>query len=263
MGFGGAMSDGYDLFKKQIKQLSGINLDSYKENQMKRRLDSLLVRNKLRDYHEYISLIKGDRSKLDEFVSFMTINVSEFWRNTEQWEILDRHILPGLIKDEGIKVWSAACATGDEPYSLVMLLNKYLPLSKIRVLATDIDKQILQKAREGIYPAKSLKGLPYEFKSGFFKETSPGMFSISEDIKRCVTFKEHNLLTDPYPIGCDLILCRNVLIYFTNEAKEGIYFNFNKALNKGGILFLGNTEQILYPQEYNFTLISSFFYKKQ
>ena len=89
------------------------------------------------------------------------------------------------------------------------------------------------------------------------------MFSISEDIKRCVTFKEHNLLTDPYPIGCDLILCRNVLIYFTNEAKEGIYFNFNKALNKGGILFLGNTEQILYPQEYNFTLISSFFYKKQ
>lgn len=257
------MSDGYDLFKKQIKQLSGINLDSYKENQMKRRLDSLLVRNKLRDYHEYISLIKADHTKLDEFISFMTINVSEFWRNTEQWDILDKSILPKLIKDEGIKVWSAACATGDEPYSLVMLLSKYLPLSKIRVLATDIDKQTLQKAREGVYPAKSLKGLPREFMNGFFRETSPGMFSISEDIKRCVTFREHNLLTDPYPIGCDLILCRNVLIYFTNEAKEGIYFNFNKALNKGGILFLGNTEQILYPQEYNFTLISSFFYKKQ
>jgi chemotaxis protein methyltransferase CheR len=257
------MSDGYDLFKKQIKQLSGINLDSYKENQMKRRLDSLLVRNKLRDYHEYISLIKGDRTKLEEFISFMTINVSEFWRNTEQWAILDKSILPGLIKGEGIKVWSAACATGDEPYSLVMLLSKYLPLSKIRVLATDIDKQILQKAKEGIYPAKSLKGLPHEFKVSFFTETSPGMFSISDEVKRCVTFREHNLLTDPYPIGCDLILCRNVLIYFTNEAKEGIYFNFNKALNKGGILFLGNTEQILYPQEYNFTLISSFFYKKQ
>ena len=185
------MSDGYDLFKKQIKQLSGINLDSYKENQMKRRLDSLLVRNKLRDYHEYISLIKGDRTKLEEFISFMTINVSEFWRNTEQWEILDKSILPGLIKGEGIKVWSAACATGDEPYSLVMLLSKYLPLSKIRVLATDIDKQILQKAKEGIYPAKSLKGLPHEFKVSFFTETSPGMFSISDEVKRCVISGPH------------------------------------------------------------------------
>ena len=257
------MTDDYEYFKRQIQLMTGIDLSSYKENQMKRRLDSLLVRNKLKSYQDYVSVLRNDKAKLDEFISYMTINVSEFWRNGEQWDVLDLYILPKLLKPEGIKVWSAACSTGDEPYSLVMLLSKYLPLYKIKVLATDIDRQILQKAKEGIYTQRSLKGLPERYKGKYFTECSPGLAAISEDIKRCVTFKEHDLLKEPYPVGCDLILCRNVLIYFTNEAKERIYSNFNKSLNKGGVLFLGNTEQILNPAEHNFTLISSFFYKKQ
>jgi len=257
------VTDSYDSFKKQIYLLTGVDLDSYKENQMKRRLDSLIERNGLKGYQDYICLLKSDKAKIEEFISFMTINVSEFMRNTEQWDYLEKNIIPTLLKSEGIKVWSAACATGDEPYSLVMLLSKFLPLTKVKVFATDIDRQILLKARDGIYSAKSLKGVSREFITRYFKETDPGMYAISEEIKRCVTFREHDLLKDPYPIGCDLILCRNVLIYFTNEAKNRIYSGFSKSLNKGGILFLGNTEQILYPQEFNFTLISSFFYKKQ
>ena len=257
------MADSYETFKKQIKLLTGIDLDSYKESQMKRRLDSLIERNGLNGYQDYIFLLRSDKAKIDEFISFMTINVSEFLRNTEQWDVLEKKIIPGLLRPDGIKVWSAACATGDEPYSVAMLLSKFMPLSKVRVLATDIDRQILRKAREGVYGIKSMKGVPREFREKYFEETAPGIYAISDEIKRCVIFKEHDLLKDQYPIGYDLILCRNVLIYFTNEAKKRIYSNFSRSLNMGGVLFLGNTEQILYPADYNFTLISSFFYKKQ
>ena len=99
------MTDDYEYFKRQIQLMTGIDLSSYKENQMKRRLDSLLVRNKLKSYQDYVSVLRNDKAKLDEFISYMTINVSEFWRNGEQWDVLDLYILPKLLKPEGIKVW--------------------------------------------------------------------------------------------------------------------------------------------------------------
>ena len=256
------MTDNYEMFKKQVLFLTGIDLNAYKETQMKRRIESLIARCKLNDYDEYINLIRNDSEKYEEFVNYLTINVSEFWRNPEQWDILDKLVLPELLKMSSIKVWSAACSTGDEPYSAAMLLNKYIPYNMIRITATDIDKQVLQKAKSGIYSEKSIKGLPSAFQQRYFKPVSDGGYEISSEIKKCVMFKEHDLLKDPYPMGCDLIMCRNVLIYFTEEAKNRIYKGFNNALNKGGYLFLGSTEQILYPSDFGFIPVSSFFYKK-
>ena len=136
------MLQGYEKFKKDIYMLTKIDLDAYKEKQMKRRIDTLITKNKVKSYDEYVALIKKDKEKFEQFVSFLTINVSEFYRNPEQWRLLDRDVFPQLIKRFGrnLKIWSAACSTGDEPYSLVMALSKHLPLNQIKIIATDIDK---------------------------------------------------------------------------------------------------------------------------
>ena len=230
---------------------------------MKRRIDTLIGKNMCSTYDQYVALIRGDKERFEEFVNFLTINVSEFYRNPEQWELLDKEVFPNLISKFGnnLKVWSAACSTGDEPYSLVMALSRHLPLEKIKIFATDIDKQVIAKAKVGLYAAKSIENVPADLKQKFFTEIG-GSYQISDLIKQRVEFKEHNLLKDPYPTGCHLIVCRNVLIYFTEEAKEDVYIKFNDALVKDGTLFIGSTEQIINYRELGYDRSKSFFFIK-
>lgn len=254
----------YEQFKTQILSLTKIDLNAYKERQMKRRIDALIAKNKYPGYKEYVNAIRTDSKLFEEFVNYLTINVSEFWRNPEQWKVLETEVIPELIKKSGknLKIWSAACSTGDEPYSLVMLLSKFMPLSNIRIMATDIDKQVLEKARAGLYNQKSLAGLPEEFKKKYFTKIGLSNYQISDEIKKCVDFKQGNLLEDKYPANLDLIVCRNVLIYFTDEAKTDVYKKFNASLKSGGFLFVGSTEQIINYRDLNYQSYRSFFYKK-
>ena len=254
----------YEKFKKSIFSLTQIDLSSYKEKQMRRRIDTLITKNKVSSYDAYVELIKKDKEKFEQFVNFLTINVSEFYRNPEQWKLLENDIIPELIHKFGknIKIWSAACSTGDEPYSLVMAFSRHLPLNQIKVIATDLDKQVLDTARMGLYNEKSISGVPEEFKKKYFTKVG-NSYQISNEIKSRVEFKEHNLLKDPYPSGCHLIVCRNALIYFTEEAKEEIYKKFNSSLVKDGILFIGSTEQIMNYKELNYQRKSSFFFSKE
>ncbi len=258
------MTDSYEIFKTKVFELTKIDLNAYKERQMKRRIDSLITKHKITSYMDYIQVLKTNKVLFDEFVNYLTINVSEFYRNPEQWLLLEKEILPLLMSQSpSLKIWSAACSTGDEPYSLVMLLSKFMPLNKIKIIATDIDKQVLDKARMGLYNVKSLKGLPAEFIKKFFTQINDTTYQIVDSVKACVEFREHNLLKDAYPASMDLIVCRNVLIYFTEEAKTEIYKKFNAALRKEGILFVGSTEQIIQPQSLNFSTLKSFFYVKK
>jgi len=253
----------YEGFKEEILKITKINLTLYKEKQMKRRIDALIKKNNIDTYEEYVKALKGSKNLLIEFINYLTINVSEFYRNPEQWEVLEKEILPLLLtKKKKITIWSSACSTGDEPYTLVMVLNKLLPLSSIKILATDIDLGALEKAQTGMYVSKSLENLPKEMKSKYFTVIGDS-YKIKEEVKNCVEFKQFNLLRDPYPIGIDLIVCRNVLIYFTEEAKNDIYKNFNMSLNPQGILFVGSTEQLITASKYNFKSLKTFFYKKE
>lgn len=259
------MLGSYEAFKDAIYKLTSIDLNSYKERQMKRRIDSLIAKHGIDSYSTYVDVLKSEKVFYDEFINYITINVSEFYRNPEQWRVLEEDILPYIFSCFGkqVKIWSAACSTGDEPYSLVMLLSKFLPFDKIKILATDIDKLVIEKAKIGIYNSKSIKDLPAEFASKYFTRLNDKAIKISDEIKACVEYKQHDLLREPYPSDCDLILCRNVLIYFTDEAKTRIYNNFNNALKKDGILFVGSTEQMLQASQLGFRSIKSFFYVKQ
>ena len=123
----------YEDFKKEIYHMSGIDLNCYKERQMKRRIDALIKKNNYNDYHSYVLALKDNKELYNEFINYLTINVSQFFRNPSQWEVLEKEIIPYLLKSSSdLKIWSAACSTGDEPYSLVMLLSKFIPLSKLK-----------------------------------------------------------------------------------------------------------------------------------
>lgn len=257
------MAMDYEGFKSSVFRMTGIDLSAYKEAQMKRRIETLIRKNKIDGYDNFVAAIKSDKDLFEEFVNYLTINVSEFYRNPDQWEQLDKVFIPELVSKFGsnLKIWSAACSTGDEPYSLVMALSKHIPLNRIKIIATDIDKQVIAQAKTGLYLEKSLAGVPKDLKDKYFTKVG-NSYQISDAIKSRVEFREHNLLKDKYIDGCHLIVCRNVLIYFTDEAKEKIYMNFNNSLVSDGLLFIGSTEQIMNHRDLGYERRNSFYYQK-
>lgn len=258
------MTFDYEYFKREIKALTTIDLNSYKEKQMKRRIDTLISKHGIDGYDQYVKALRDNQTYFEEFVNYITINVSEFYRNPEQWKILDEVVIPELIEKFGknLKVWSAACSTGDEPYSLVMALSRHIPLNQIKIHATDLDKQVIAKAKVGLYTEKSISAVPDDLKRKFFTQVGPS-FKISDEVKSRVEFQEHNLLRDKYLTDCNLIVCRNVIIYFTEEAKDEVFRKFNGSLLPGGLLFVGSTEQIINYKQIGYDRRNSFFYVKQ
>ncbi|MFD2045862.1 CheR family methyltransferase [Ornithinibacillus salinisoli] len=256
------MNDEYLEFITNIKKRLGIDLNYYKEAQMKRRLTTLRDKRGFSNFNSYYSELDKNEDLLAEFVDRITINVSEFFRNPKRWEVLIEKILPLLGSTKAnINIWSAACSTGDEPYSLAIILREYFPKWNVKILATDIDENVLTKAKQGMYSSSALKELPEKIRDKYFNQVN-GFFQIDDSIKKLVQFKKHNLLEDPYPKNMDLIVCRNVLIYFTDEAKDKIYRDFSSALTTNGVLFVGSTEQIFSPAKYGFQLADTFFYQK-
>lgn len=253
----------YDIFKDQVYRLTGIDLNSYKETQMKRRIDQLIARHGLSGYDDFVTNLKSNSTLLKDFLNYLTINVSEFYRNPDQWSIVRSRIVPLLINTFGqdLKIWSAACSTGDEPYTLVFVLSDHIPMNRIRITATDIDDLVLKTAQEGIYSEKSFPALPKEYKDKFFIKRE-GKYEVLPEVRRCVDFKQHNLLSDPYPSNLHMIVCRNVLIYFTEETKEQIFRKYYNALAPGGVLFLGSTEQMMSYKDVGFERLDSFFFRK-
>lgn len=253
----------YEYLMGEVYKLTEIDLHAYKQNQMKRRIDALIAKHKIDGYKNYIDVISKDKEKFDEFVDYITINVSEFYRNPEQWKLLKEKVFPHLISNFGkeLKIWSAACSTGDEPYSLVMALSEFVPLDKIKIIATDINDLVIEKAQIGLYSEKSIANVPEQMKKEYFTKNG-NFYQISDKIKKCVTFKEHNLLKDPFEKGCHMIVCRNVLIYFTEEAKDEVFKKYYDSLQENGVLFIGSTEQIIGYRDMGYKRMDSFFYQK-
>ncbi|WP_442601101.1 CheR family methyltransferase [Paenibacillus sp. KN14-4R] len=253
----------YTLFIEGIKSFTGIDLAQYKEAQMKRRLTTLRIKKGFASFAMYLEALKKDKALLNEFLDRMTINVSEFWRNPNRWEILEKRFLPEMLEqNRRLKVWSAACSTGEEPYTLAMILAQQGALQDSKLLATDIDDNVLDKARTGQYIDRAVRDVPSTYLKKYFVEKEMH-YVVSDELKRGVTFKKQNLLLDTFDTGFDLIVCRNVIIYFTDEAKTALFHKFSRALRPGGILFVGSTEQIFSPSMYGFEPAETFFYRKK
>jgi chemotaxis protein methyltransferase CheR len=255
----------YLRVKSSVKKLLDIDLNNYKDEQMKRRLDSWLVRSAKGSWEEYLHHAAANTIELNRFRDYLTINVTEFFRDPERWEALRRTALPDLVHGakNGLRVWSAGCSIGVEAYTLAMLLDEELPLKDHYLLATDLDRGALAKARaRGPYNPDEIRNLSQAQRSKYLTAEAGNRSFIKESLARKVTFKEQDLFAPSFETGFDLLVCRNVVIYFTSDAKTELYHKFYKALRPGGILFLGGTEIIPHPAEIGFRNHGISFYIK-
>jgi len=257
----------YIQIKSTIKSFMKIDLENYKEEQMKRRLDSWLIRSHLSTWKEYFSLLSNDNSEVERFRNYLTINVTEFFRDLNRWEHVRSDILPYLLKNPTgrsggkMKIWSAGCSTGAEPYTLAMLMEESASSQKYSILATDLDRGALLKARAGgPYTQEDIRNLTPLQRQSHITPQAP--YFVSEGLRKNVTFQEQNLLEDRFDTAFDLIVCRNVVIYFTTASKEMLYEKFSNALTPGGVLFVGGTEIISTPGKFNLQNFGISFYKR-
>ncbi|BBB90804.1 MAG TPA: protein-glutamate O-methyltransferase CheR [Methylomusa anaerophila] len=252
----------WETFKQKLYSKSGINLNDYKPAQMQRRIGNMMSRHSVTGYLDFFAKLESDAKLYKDFIDFLTINVTEFFRTPEKFDELEKVVLADLLKKSPkLNIWSAGCSTGAEPYSLAIMLNEMTPHTRHRILATDLDKEMLAKAKQGSYTINELKNIPAARLNKYFKQVN-GSTVIHEDIRSRVEFKQHNLLVDKFESGFDLILCRNVVIYFTEEAKDALYRRFFAALKPGGVMFVGGTEAILNFREIGFQHYLPFFYRK-
>jgi len=249
----------YIQFTSEFYSLTGIDLTLYKEKQMKRRIDTRIGQLGFTGYSDYLQCLRKDNLALGEFLKYITINVTEFFRKPDHWEYLVNEVFPLLPSKP--RVWSMACSTGEEAYSLVMSLAENLPLEDIHVLATDIDQSVIDVAKTGIYSEQAMANVPEEYRRMYYQPIS-GRYLICKEIKDCVEFRKMDVLQEQFPKGFDLILCRNLLIYFTVDAKDRVLTNILDSLNMGGYLFTGHTEQIIYYKQIGFKKDCTYLYHK-
>lgn len=252
----------FDNFYKWVKSNLNLDLNAYKEQQLQRRIKTVMNNAGAKDLEEYTVLIKNNKEIKDIFLDYITINVTEFFRNREIFEDFEEILVKDIsTKFNNLNIWSAACSIGAEPYTISMILNRNNIQTKSKILATDIDENVLKKAQNGIYSEREIKGLQAQELIKYFSKKEEG-YEINKDIKEIVEFKKHDLILDRYPENLNVIVCRNVTIYFKNETKDEIYKKMYDSLLPGGILFTGATESIYNPSEFGFKKKSTFIYEK-
>lgn len=257
-------SPDYLRFCDGVRQVCGVDLGHYRPAQMERRLRTFAERAGHTDLDAYLAQIRRDIGAREDFLDRMTINVSELFRNPERFVELERIHLPSLqgASPRGLKVWSAACSYGAEPYSLAILLQELDPRGRHELRATDIDRGILDRAREGVFSRADMRNVTPARRQRWFTEETAGGVQAARELRAMVRFSQMDLLKDRYPTGQDLILCRNVVIYFTEDAKRQIYAGLRAALRPGGVLMVGSTESIADAEKTGWEKAGTFFYRR-
>ncbi|WP_314061218.1 protein-glutamate O-methyltransferase CheR [uncultured Vagococcus sp.] len=240
----------------------GIDLHAYKEKQLQRRILSVMRNAGAETLADYTKLISTQPETKSEFLDYITINVTEFFRNPDLFKTFEKELVQQASQFGRLKIWSAACSVGAEPYSIAILAHKHQLKLKEGILATDIDEPILGKAKAGVYKESELKNVTAADRLAYFKEEE-GLHHLTPQIKERVRFKKHDLLQSPFEKEFHAIVCRNVTIYFKNDARDELYRKFHDALVPGGLFFTGATETINNPEAIGFKKISTFIYQKQ
>ncbi len=229
---------------------SGFDIRQYKERPLKRRLAVRMRSCQVSSYEEYSRKLKDDPGEYAKLLDTLTINVTKFYRNAETYLAVFGKVLPIILEESQnrpVQIWSAGCSSGEEPYSLAIMWREFSQargLSKeCSIYATDIDAQILEKARAGIYPRSSMDEIPQKLIGKYF-ENRGDKYHLSQQIKDMVQFEKLDLFSR-YPYReVDLIFCRNVLIYFSRQTQEDIFYKFAEALRANGFLVLGKVENM-------------------
>jgi chemotaxis methyl-accepting protein methylase len=236
---------------------------SYKDRCLRRRIAVRMRARGVHTYHDYMRLLDADPREYDLLLDALTINVTKFFRNWDTFDAIGQHVVPELWTrpDTVLRVWSAGCASGEEPYSLAVLVHRYLArhgqlhrMGRVAIHGTDIDRTSLAAAERACYPEAAFTDTPPELRQAYFSASDPA--TVDPAVKRLVRFARRDLLTDrpPEPV-LHLIVCRNVLIYFDRHAQEELLGRFYGALAPGGFLVLGKVETLLGAARARFTTV--------
>jgi chemotaxis protein methyltransferase CheR len=254
--------DDYTEFCEGVRRLTGIDLAQYKRPQMERRIRSFADRRGIDGLADYLGALAADRDALEQFLDRMTINVSQLWRNPEQWDRLGTAILPELARAGTIRAWSAGSSYGAEAYTLAAICRRVAPGCKVEIRGTDIDARMVARAREGRFSAEDARTAPRVELERAFDRDGDG-WRAKPELRMMVKFSTGDLLRDPVtPAAYDLILCRNVVIYFTEPVRDALHKRLATALRPGGYLMVGSSERVSAPQAFGLSTSHPFIYRK-
>jgi chemotaxis protein methyltransferase CheR len=242
-----------DLKRLIVKQLS-LDCDHYKDGYLQRRFAVRMRERGVTGYDDYVRLLKENPHEYEDLMRDLTINVTQFFRDQAVFKALEEVVLPMLIYEKAsrgetsIRVWSAGCSSGEEPYSICILLRELLGEEydnfSLTVVGSDIDEEVLESARGAAYLPRQVVNVPKPYLERYFV-LEGGSYHLSQEIKDMVRFRNIDLFTSTAGSHFDMILCRNVVIYFTREMQERLYMRFHTSLREGGYFVMGNTETLV------------------
>jgi len=239
----------FELYRDLIYAESGITFTPTNRSILESRLKERLREKGVADVRTYYDKIKVDKEELKGFLDSITTNLTRFFRNQAQFDALEKHIIPELINNikkvpGTIRIWSAGCSTGEEPYTIAMLLNEILPKTwNYDILASDISLKCLMTAKEGFYPESRIVGIPDDYLKKYFDKVDGG-FKIKPDIQAKIKFDYHNLKNESGQRNFDIVFCRNVIIYFDEAAQTAVINRFWDAMSPKSFLFIGHSESL-------------------
>jgi two-component system, chemotaxis family, CheB/CheR fusion protein len=243
---------GFDALIDYLKRSRGFDFAGYKPASLERRIQKRMQTVGVRDYLDYVDFLEVHPEEFATLFNTILINVTAFFRDAAAWEYLTAEVIPEIIARKGptapIRTWSAGCASGEEAYTLAMILSEALGVEaykeRVKIYATDIDDEALTRARQATYSEREIAGVPPDLLTKYF-ERANGMYSFRKDLRRNVIFGRHDLIQDAPISRIDLLVCRNTLMYLNAETQSRILTRFHFALNDGGVLFLGRAETLL------------------
>lgn len=262
-----SMSEWYfTVLKKQIFENTGFDCSSYSDKFLKRRLEIRMNANNVKSYREYLGFLRRDPLEYRELIQALTIPITAFFRDPDVFGDFERLVLPRLVtrkRERGqrmVRVWSAGCASGEEAYSIAMLMREYLGAEIhdfiISIRGTDINDEALLKAKRGEYSYREVMKVPRTYLKKYFIDLGGGRYKVSDELKHLVRFEKHDLLSGVWRRFFDIIFCRNVLIYFSRKVHGEIHRHLYEALNDNGFLIVGKTELLYGRTREMFTPVS-------
>ena len=257
---------GFAVLKASLIRITGWDLHRFKDNYLRRRVGARVRALGCQTWADYEAILGKDAGELERLKDRLTVNVTEFLRDSEVWTELSASVLPVLIEQAAkrplreLRIWSAGCSSGEEPYSLAMLALEAVTASgkdvDVRVLASDLDPLVLERARQGRYPAAAVAALAPKLRETWFDRDGDGV-RVKARLRETVSFRPLDLFSSPPPPHLDLLLCRNVMIYFSRELQQRLLRAFHQALRPGGIFVTGKTETVLGPARTVFQCVSA------
>jgi len=248
----------YQLIAALVYEKSGINLGDQKMQLVRTRLNKRLREGNFRTFREYYQFVKEDESgrELTALIDAISTNTTHLFRENKHFEFLaerfDEWLSPEARRREPIRIWSAGCSSGEEPYSIAITAREALERNRrgqVKILATDISTRVLAKAQEGVFDAERLATVPKSYRRKYFQRKGPRdaeRFEIVPAVRELITFARFNLMTPQFPFRnpFDVIFCRNVMIYFDKPTQEGLVRRYAHALRPGGYLLIGHSESL-------------------